>query len=172
MTATISVLESMQLLNVSLAEIEHDRVVHFLQSCSTDQGIKYSPHGDITLSTTCQGIRGFWLLGMPDNGQKYLPIISAHASRIGGYAAQPGGVPDLLSTYQAILTQQTLGLAWESDSVRRFLNKVRQTTGWYSWTPLSREDAGPLATCLGLLLDQAIQTDQLQSPAKLLPLNL
>jgi prenyltransferase beta subunit len=170
--ATVSVLESLQLLNVPLDEIDCDHVAQFLQSCSTEIGIKYSPEGDMTLSTTCQGMRGFLLLCMSNEAEKYIPIIAAHASRIGDYAAQPGGIPDLLSTYQAILTHQALGVHWELDTVRRFLNKVRQSTGWYSWTPLSHQDAGPLATCLGMLLDRAVIARQSQTPVELLPLNL
>ncbi len=170
--ATVSVLESLQLLNVAIDEINRDHVAQFLQRCSTEVGIKYSPGGDIVLATTCQGIRGFLLLGMSNEAEKYISTIAAYASKIGGYAAQPGGVPDLLSTYQAIFTQQVLGVHWEIDTVRRFLNKVRQSTGWYSWTPLSRQDAGPLATCLGLLLDRAVVARQSQTPVELLPLNL
>lgn len=168
--ATVSVLESLQLLDIPLDELDCARVARFLSRCATETGIKYAPGGEMTLATICQGIRGFFMLQETAHVQKYIPILAAHISKIGGYAAQPGGIPDLLSTYQAVLTQQTLGLPWDAQSTSRFLKKTRRSPG-YAWTPLSWQNAGPLATCLGLLLEKAVLGDPLHT-FQLLPLNL
>lgn len=169
--ATVSVLECLQLLNAPFDEIDCVRVIQFLRSCSTETGIKYSPEGEITLTTLCQGIRGFFLLQQFEDAQKHVSAIAAYTSKLGGYAALSGGIPDLLSTYQAVYTQQTLGQPWDTHAIDRFLKKIRRSSG-YCWTPLSWQDAGPLATCLGLLLEQALSADQRQSAVELLPLNL
>jgi hypothetical protein len=76
-------------------------------------------------------------------------------------------VPDLLSTYQAILTRQRLGLPVDREALRRFLTKTRTGDG-YAWSPLSRHPAGPLAGCLGAQLD-AVTAD---GAVALLRLNL
>jgi prenyltransferase beta subunit len=169
--ATVSALECLQLLGIPFDGIDYARVMQFLRDCATETGIKYSPGGDITLTTLCQGIRGFFLLQQFEDAHKYVPAIAAHASKIGGYAARPGGIPDLLSTYQAVYTQQTLGQPWDAHAIGRFLKKIRRSPE-YCWTPLSWQNAGPLATCLGLLLEQAVSAAQRQSAVELLPLNL
>jgi hypothetical protein len=60
-------------------------------------------------------------------------------------------VPDLLSTYQAVLTREALGLDVDRGALARFLKKVSTPAG-YAWSPLGGDGAGPLATSLGTLL--------------------
>lgn len=158
LTATVSALESLQYLGKDgNHQVDFAEAGNFLLECVTSTGVKFAPQGVPSLSTTCQGIRGLLIVGNENKARQLATLIPQHTTKLGGYAAQPGGVlPDLMSTYQAVLTLQTLQEDWETTDLSRFLNKIKQPTGGYSWSPLSREQAGTLAACLGELLQEAV----------------
>jgi prenyltransferase beta subunit len=174
LVATVSALESLQYLG-----LKGDRQVNlaasgqFLLQCEDPMGMKFVPDGEVTLSTTCQGIRGLLAVGLEEKARELATLIPKYASKLGGYAAKlSGALPDLLSTYQAVLTLQALKSDWDINGLSRFLSKVRQPAGGYAWSPLSRSQAGPLATCLGELLQQAVEAKQSGTAFTLPKLNL
>ncbi|GAB3797014.1 hypothetical protein GCM10027605_06060 [Micromonospora zhanjiangensis] len=111
-----------------------------------------------TVIGTAQTARALALLGEPGRGRDLAGTLTRWASPLGGYAAVARAVPDLLSTYQAVLTSTVFGLPVDRPALHRFLAKVRAGTG-YAWSPLSREPAGPLAGCLGAALAAFVDDD-------------
>ncbi len=174
LVATVSALESLQYLGLKGEHsVDLPKAGQFLLQCEDSAGIKFAPNGDVTLGTTCQGIRGLLAVGLEEKARDLAALIPKCASRLGGYAVEPSGaLPDLLSTYQAVLTLQVLELDWDTNALSRFLNKIRQSSGGYAWSPLSRSQAGPLATCLGELLQQTVEAQQTGTAFTLPKLNL
>ena len=174
LVATVSALESLQYLGLeSELQVDLAKIGQFLLKCQEPTGMKFAPNGDVSLSTTCQGIRGLLAVGLGEKALELATLIPKYASKLGGYAAKPdGALPDLLSTYQATLTLQTLNLTWDTNGLRRFLSKVRHSADGYSWSPLSHNQAGPLASCLGWLLQKVVEAEQSGTVFTLPKLNL
>ncbi|GAA2591947.1 hypothetical protein GCM10010435_83310 [Winogradskya consettensis] len=105
----------------------------------------------VTLTGTAQIARALALLGATTQAAGLAATMSGWAGPLGGYSATPRGIPDLLSTYQGVLTTQVCGAFTDLAALRRLLRKLRTGDG-YAWSPLSRDPAGPLANCLGALL--------------------
>lgn len=153
--ATTSALEICDVLGLEWASIDVARAREFVSSCATADGVLATPGGVASLSTTCQGIRALLLCGDRARAEALAPAIERHASRLGGYAAEARGVPQLAATYQTVLTLQKLGAPWDRRHVGRLLRHLRRDAG-YAWSPLADTDGGPLATCLALLLEDAV----------------
>lgn len=155
--ATVSAIETLAYLGFSGDHrVNLEASGKFLEQCESESSMKFSPYGESSLSTMCQGIRGFYLIGMSEKAEKLAQNISQYATRLGGYSAQVGGIPDLISTYQAILTLQTLELDWDIKGLDRFIGKIRQLDNSYAWSPLSLTQSGPLAICFGKLLQHLL----------------
>ncbi|MFF3598309.1 prenyltransferase/squalene oxidase repeat-containing protein [Kitasatospora indigofera] len=173
MVSTVSALEILHQLGRPPEVLDTDALRAFLDSCAADggegdgneggsgtegdgtAGHRYTPGSPVTCAATAQAARALHLLGDPVAALAAAGRLQRYASRIGGYASAPRGVPDLASTYQAVRTRQVLGLPVDGAELRRFTAKLRGPAGHYSWSPLTREAAGPLADALGTLLDRA-----------------
>jgi hypothetical protein len=131
--------------------LDGDATLRFLDACRTAGGHGPVPGAGPTLAGTAQAARALHALGRRDEARGAAEATDGWASPLGGYASSSRGVPDLLSTYQAVLTRQALGLDVDRGALSRFLNKVRAPAG-YAWSPLGGGAAGPLAACLGTLL--------------------
>ncbi|MDR6226593.1 prenyltransferase/squalene oxidase repeat-containing protein [Desmospora profundinema] len=171
-TATVSAMESLCYLGEgSLESVRIDQVGYFLDTCSTADGIHFSPQGEVNLASTCMGIRGFAMLGRKELAHRYAGFIPKYQSRLGGYSSQIGGLPDLNSTYQAVLTLDSLGMPWNPNMILRFIKRIQKPKG-YAWSPLSREESGPLTMALADSLRRASE-DKLEGRSYVLPkLNL
>ncbi|MCX3288113.1 terpene cyclase/mutase family protein [Streptomyces sp. NEAU-H22] len=78
-------------------------------------------------------------------------LLARHRVRGGGYAGEGHRVPDLLSTYEAVLAADRAGLGLDTAHLRAFTDRVRDAGGT-AWSPLAPGSGGPLADCLGTLL--------------------
>lgn len=78
-------------------------------------------------------------------------LLDRHRVRGGGYAGEGHRVPDLLSTYEAVLAADRAGLDLDTAHLRAFTDRVRDAGGT-AWSPLAPGSGGPLADCLGTLL--------------------
>jgi hypothetical protein len=78
-------------------------------------------------------------------------LLARHEVRGGGFADSGNRIPDLLSTYEAVVTAARFGLPLDRDRLRVFADRVGGPNGT-SWSPLAPDDGGPLARCLGALL--------------------
>jgi hypothetical protein len=143
--------------------LDAEAAARFLDACRAGDGYGPTPGADPTLPATAQAARALDALGHSARALAVARSIPRWASRLGGYSATPRAVPDLLSTYQAILTLQVFGLPWEADPLRQLLRKLRVDDGC-AWSPLSRRSGGPLATCLGRLLEAAADGDGDRTP--------
>ncbi|WP_426361964.1 prenyltransferase/squalene oxidase repeat-containing protein [Streptomyces sp. E-08] len=155
--ATASAVEILSVLGRSPDALDTAALHAFLASCRDAAGYRYAPDGKVTCAGTAQALRVLRLLGAHEKAREQSVLLDAFRSRLGGYAATPRGIPDLSSTYQAVLARQTLRLpedAAHDADVARFLTKVRRDAGLYAWSPLGRRPAGPLAAALGTLLNR------------------
>ncbi|WP_052434501.1 prenyltransferase/squalene oxidase repeat-containing protein [Streptacidiphilus melanogenes] len=154
MVATVSALETLHQLGHSLDEVLDTTATElFLTSCADGADYRYTPSGQVTAGSTAQAARALWLLGRREEANKTAARLVAFSSRIGGSSAQTRGLPDLATTYQVVLTRQTLGVAQDPEDTARFLGRVR-LAGGYAWSPLGQRSGGPLADCLGFVLDR------------------
>jgi prenyltransferase beta subunit len=131
--------------------LDGDCALRFLDTCRAGDGHGPVPGAGATLAATGQAARALHALGRRDEARAAAHGTDRWASPLGGYASSPRGVPDLLSTYQAVLTREALGLDVDRGALARFLKKVSTPAG-YAWSPLGGDGAGPLATSLGTLL--------------------
>ncbi|NRQ37776.1 prenyltransferase [Nonomuraea sp. NN258] len=136
------------------AVLDTARVADFVGRCSTGESWADIPGGRPSLTALAQAARTLHAIGAPQDPHAVGTALKAGASPLGGWSAHPRHVPDLMSTYQAVLTAQVLDLPWDRASVRRLLDRLVAGDG-YAWSPLSRRSGGPLADCLGRLLAHA-----------------
>ncbi len=173
MTATTSALECLFHLGPeSWVHVDRQAAAGFVISCMGEAGVRFAPGGEFSVTTTCMGARALHLTGESAMAGALVPLILGHRSRLGGYGIKPGGFPDLISTYQAVLTLQVLSEPWDAPDLLRFLDRVRTPKGGFSWSPFSREESGPLATCLGYLLEEAATASEAGREFTLPRLNL
>lgn len=151
MVSTVSAVEILRLLGISpLRGVGAARLLSFVRSCAHGAGHANVPGAAPTLRAGLQAQR---LLAAV--GQRAAPAASAllatHRVRGGGWANEGDRMPDLLSTYEAVLTADRLGLPVDDAHVARFLISADRGAGT-AWTPLAPAGGGPLADCLGDLL--------------------
>ncbi|MEU2247269.1 prenyltransferase/squalene oxidase repeat-containing protein [Streptomyces sp. NPDC019224] len=152
LVSTVSALEILDQLGRGTADLDVRALEKFLDTCADPDGYRTSPAGAVTCAATAQGARARRLTGDHDGARAAAAHLENHASRLGGYSAAPRAIPDLVSTYQAVLALRSLGLPVDEAGLERFLAKVRLPAGDYGWSPLGRTSGGPLAAALGGLL--------------------
>lgn len=151
MVATASAVETLSVLGQPVDVLDVTAVRAFVESCRADNGYRHLPGGVVTCSATAQAVRVLALLDEPDLARGQARMLDGFASRLGGFSADTRGLPDLVSTYQAVLARQALGLEVDRASLRRLLDKTHRGDG-YAWNPLSPRPTGVLALSLGTLL--------------------
>ncbi|MEU5255558.1 prenyltransferase/squalene oxidase repeat-containing protein [Streptomyces longwoodensis] len=157
MVATASAVDLLAALGRRTDALDAPALRAFLDACRTDTGYRHSPGAAVTAATTAQGLRLLHRLDGPSGSaarEAAERLLSPYASRLGGYGATSRSVPDLVSTYQVVLTRQTLGSPVDQPALERFLDRVRLADGTYAWSPLGHRAGGPLAAALGTLLDR------------------
>lgn len=153
LVSSVSAVETALVAGLPPSTLDVAGTLRFLDRCKGDGGYGSVPGAAPTLAATAQAARALDILSDHDAATRLASRLPRWASALGGFASTPRGMPDLISTYQAALTGQALGLPLDRAALRRFLAKVRTGSG-YSWTPLGRQASGPLAACLGELLDR------------------
>jgi prenyltransferase beta subunit len=140
------------------AVLDTPRLAGFVDRCASGASAADVPGGQPSLAAAAQAARTLHAVGAGPRAHALGAAVVAGTNPLGGWSALPRQVPDLLSTYQAVLTAQVLDLPWDRVSVRRLLGRLTAGDG-YAWSPLSRVSGGPLADCLGRLLDRASSAD-------------
>ncbi|MFC5241930.1 prenyltransferase/squalene oxidase repeat-containing protein [Streptomyces atrovirens] len=151
--------------------LEPSALLRFLESCRTPgptDGTPWQagnvPGGEPTLRSTLQALRARQLLGDADP-QAVAQALARHQVSGGGFANTGNRIPDLLSTYEAVLTAGRHGIALDREHIRRFCDRVTQEHGT-AWTPLAPADGRDLlAECVGDLLRQWVGADIAELPA-------
>jgi hypothetical protein len=164
--ATVSALECLNSIENTrlLAPVDHAGALAFVRSCVRDWGAALVPGGVVTSTTTAMAARAFWFLNENVEASRLAEQLARYLCSIGGAAAQPGGLPDLVSTYQVARTMQLLERDLRPVALARLLPRLRRQGG-YAWTPLTQEECGPLALCLGRLLQCATEDPAFSLPA-------
>lgn len=134
-------------------------IAHFVSSCEVSPG-QYAnvPAGRSTLRATLQALRSLQAAGEAD-GALVDEALSRHRVRGGGFANEGNRVPDLLSTYEAVLAADAFGLRWDAEHLQKFLGSVRTECSGFAWTPLMAVSGGPLADCLGRRLEMRLSAE-------------
>ena len=156
LTSTASAVEIALVSGLDPATVlDAGRAIDFVERCRTGDRVAATPGAEPTLAATAQAARTLLALGERPAAAALAGAVDGFASPLGGWSARERAVPDLVSTYQAVLTAQVFGRAWSAASVRRLLDRLATGRG-YAWSPLSRLSGGPLADCLGRLLARAL----------------
>ncbi|MGW4025671.1 prenyltransferase/squalene oxidase repeat-containing protein [Streptomyces sp. NPDC005009] len=147
--------------------LEPTALLRFLESCRVP-GPQWQagnvPGGEPTLRSTLQTLRARHLLGDVD-AQAVEETLERHRVPGGGYANTGNRIPDLLSTYEAVLTASRHGIRLDREHIRRFCERVTQERGT-AWTPLAPGDSRDLlAECVGDLLRRWVGADLAELPA-------
>lgn len=139
-------------------------VAGYVASCEVAPG-RYAnvPGGRPTLRATLQGLRALHRATGAD-GTLAGDALARHRVRGGGFANEGNRVPDLLSTYEAVLAADVFGLEWDAGHLSRFLDSVRTADGAFAWTPLMGTGGGPLADCLGRRLEARLSPGRAALP--------
>ncbi|MET9763287.1 prenyltransferase/squalene oxidase repeat-containing protein [Streptomyces sp. NPDC006372] len=148
-------------------------VLSFVESCRIPDGEPFA-HGNVPgagpgLRPALQAQRVRLLLGpelaSPAEAREAVDVLLArHRVRGGGHAGEGNRVPDLLSTYEAVLAADRAGLALDTGHVSAFVDRVRGADGT-AWSPLAPGGGGPLADSLGTLLARRLATGPGELPA-------
>ncbi|WP_333767265.1 prenyltransferase/squalene oxidase repeat-containing protein [Streptomyces sp. IBSBF 2435] len=136
-------------------------IAGYAASCETAPG-RYAnvPGGRDTLRATLQGLRALRRAAAGADSARVRDALDRHRVRGGGYANEGNRVPDLLSTYEAVLAADAFGLGWDPGHLTRFLDSVRTADAGFAWTPLTSAGGGPLADCLGRRLEMRLSPAQ------------
>ncbi|WP_328315559.1 prenyltransferase/squalene oxidase repeat-containing protein [Streptomyces sp. NBC_00388] len=140
-------------------------VAHFVATCATGPGRWANvPGGSPTLRSTLQALRALRRSVGVDEAPVH-EALDLHRVRGGGFANEGHRVPDLLSTYEAVLAFDLFGIALDTDHLSRFVDSVRAADRGFAWTPLMATSGGPLADCLGRRLELRLSAEQRPLPA-------
>lgn len=91
-------------------------------------------------------------------------LLDAHRVRGGGWAAHGNRMPDLLSTYEAVLAAGWFGIPVDAGPLAAFLDRTASDAG-VAWSPLAPAGADPLARCLHELLRRWLADPAFRLPA-------
>ncbi|MWA15057.1 prenyltransferase/squalene oxidase repeat-containing protein [Streptomyces sp. BA2] len=135
-------------------------IAGYVATCETAPG-QYAnvPGGRPTLRATLQALRAL-NRAVGTDGAPACDALALHRVRGGGFANEGNRVPDLLSTYEAVLAGDEFGLAWDAGHLTKFLDSVRTADGGFAWTPLMAASGGPLADCLGRRLEMRLSPER------------
>lgn len=164
LVSTVSALETLRLVAATPAKIlDIQRLREFVDSCRAGDGHGNVPGGPARLRSGLHAQRILDLLG-DDRAAGTAALLARHEVRGGGFADVGHRIPDLLSTYEAAATAARLRLPVDRGRLRVFADRVVGPAGT-SWSPLAPDDGGPLASCLGTLLNRWLRDPAAAPPA-------
>lgn len=151
LVSTASAVETLRLLGVRAAvSLDARALVAFTDACAAPGGgYGQVPGAPMSLRATLQAYRVLTAAGQrpPDPA----PALDRHRVRGGGFADTGNRLPDLLSTYEAVVASQRAGIPVDTHHLELLLKAADRPDGT-AWTPLSPVGGGPLAEVLGALL--------------------
>ncbi|MFC4628730.1 prenyltransferase/squalene oxidase repeat-containing protein [Promicromonospora alba] len=125
----------------------------FVDSCGIADGAlawANTPGSSPSLRAGLQAQRVLQTCGRPSAGAAK-ELLDRHRVRSGGWANQGNRVPDLLSTYESVVTADRFAIAVDLEHVGAFLDRV-SSGETVAWSPLAPFGEDPLARCLHQLL--------------------
>ncbi len=150
---------------VTSTTLNRKSLARFVARCRHDGAAGYGnvPGAPDTLRSGLQAARVLAFVGHEDRAL-VSDLLDRHRVRGGGWANQGSRMPDLLSTYEAVVTADRHGLRVDRDHVTRFLDRTATASG-IAWSPLAPGGGDPLARCLHLLLRRRLRDPLSDLPA-------
>ncbi|MDT8915991.1 prenyltransferase/squalene oxidase repeat-containing protein [Amycolatopsis sp. PS_44_ISF1] len=164
LVSTAAAVETLRLLGIAAHEVlDTARLAGFVQGCRADHGYRHVPGAPPTLRAGLQALR---ILDRLDRGTpgELAGLLEHHRVPGGGFANEGSRMPDLLSTYEAVVTADRQRIPVDSARLTVFLDRLARPTGT-GWSPLAPGGGGVLADCLGTLLRERCAGDRTDLPA-------
>ena len=167
MVSTAAAVEIMSLIG---HQPEASSILEFVESCQQlgdDGEATYAnvPRGRTSLRAGLQGYRISHYVNGHAERDSLQKLMARHRTRGGGYDNSGSRVPDLLTTYEAVVTADRFGLDLDLAPLRTFTERILFPDGTASWTPLAPPGHDALAHCLGKLLQRRLHGDGRPMPA-------
>jgi hypothetical protein len=169
LVSTASAVEIARLLGPGdTSRLDGDRIAAFVRQCdrsTAEAGFAYGnvPGAQATLRSGLHAARILAHLGRRDV-QPVAELLARHRVRGGGWANQGNRLPDLLSTYEAVVTADRFGIPVDGGGMDAFLTRTATPDGG-SWSPLDTGGGDPLARCLHHLLRRRCANPSFELPA-------
>jgi hypothetical protein len=168
LVSTASAVEAWRLLGGQAGpQVNHDGLAAFIRECDKSMqagGFAYSnvPGAAPDLRSGLHAARVLAHLGRRDV-RGVTDLLERHRVRGGGWANRGSRLPDLLSTYEAVVTADRFGIPVDRGGLDAFLART-VTDGWATWSPMA--PAGDaLADCLHQLLRERLDVPSRGLPA-------
>ena len=151
LVSTASAVETALTLLASPASLDTEAVKKFVHKCAKADGtFSVVPGAASTARSTLQALRILNLLDEDVKEQAHA-VINRHQAPSGGIAATGRRLPDLATTYEAVVTSQRVGLSHLITDLGSFL--ARLTSGKaVSWSPLAPPTDELMPAALAALL--------------------
>ncbi|MFJ4101382.1 prenyltransferase/squalene oxidase repeat-containing protein [Amycolatopsis japonica] len=164
LVSTAAAVEALRLLGIPVSEVlDTTRLAEFVLGCRDEQGHRHVPGAPPTLRAGLQALRIREQLGQATTGE-LAALLERHRVSSGGFANVGSRMPDLLSTYEAVVTADRQGIFVDFARLTVFLDRLVRPEG-IGWTPLAPTGGGALAGCLGSLLRERIEGRRADLPA-------
>ena len=132
--------------------LDRDRLVDFVHACAGPGHAEYGnvPGAAPTARSAFHALRVMDVAGRADRGD-VVDVLERHGVRGGGWANEGRRMPDLLTTYEAVMTADRFGIDVETDRLDAFLERT-SSGGRAAWSPLAPPTDEPMAATLHELL--------------------
>lgn len=139
------------------------RLLRFVVQCAHDSRHSTFPGGQPTARAGLQALRIRGTLEAWDSAQ-VATLLERHVVAGGGFADTGNRIPDLLTTYEAVVTADRCGLELDTTGLSALLARIHGESGT-AWTPLGPPIGGALAEALATLLQRRLGDPSVSLPA-------
>lgn len=168
LVSTASAIEILRLVEGPAdALLDTDRLRAFVTQCGDDRhGYRNVPGGRVGLRPGLHAQRVLTALGGDCNSVS-ADLLARHCVTGGGFDNVGHRLPDLLTTYEAVLVASRLDLQVDTGGISRFVDRLACGDGT-AWSPLATVPGGPLPNCLAELLSRWLDDQRSPLPALVL----
>lgn len=152
--STTAAIELIYLTKPEILKNIRKKAEEFFESCRFDEQLfRNVPGGKPSLRSTLQTYRALNRLGCNINSHLISNILDQYKVKGGGFANEGNRFPDLLSTYEAILTSDTFNIDIDYSHLKKFIDSIKLDSHRFSWSPIVKIEGGKIANCFGKNLD-------------------
>ncbi|HFN0790191.1 TPA: prenyltransferase/squalene oxidase repeat-containing protein [Klebsiella variicola subsp. variicola] len=152
--STTAAIETIYTIKPEKLKTIREKTLKFFNSCCTAEHLFSNvPNGKVSLRSTLQALRAMSRLGVSPDTDLVHNVLLKYRVKGGGFANEGNRFPDLLSTYEAVLTSDIFNISVDTEHLIKFINAIKLDNDTYSWTPLVKMNGGGIANCFGKNLD-------------------
>ena len=152
--STTAAIETIYTIKPEKLNTIREKTLKFFYSCCTVEHLFSNvPNGKVSLRSTLQALRAMSRLGVSPDTDLVHNVLLKYRVKGGGFANEGNRFPDLLSTYEAVLTSDIFNISVDKEHLIKFINAIKLDNDTYSWTPLVKMNGGGIANCFGKNLD-------------------